>query len=274
MNKVESAITIWVDESTEIKINNQAYNLVGYLITNSDKEEFDFLNKLKQARKIGVGCWTTLHGNELSENDLRRLSLLEKWLTEFKNSENVYFHTFLYKKNEKYISRDKTYEHYFAKQSIFSLANKMKKSGYVINTMFNDVSTLSILFDRRRSHTADLISKNKSIQIRRLHNLEEIYKKEIEDQITKISGKNTKTTELTIRFSFISSECFDAMQFCDCFLYLIRRKIDQENNQIENAFTKLFDKNFLDDLDEHTKSLGFKKIYEYDKKFNFFESTK
>lgn len=274
MIKAEPAITIWVDESTEIKINNQEYNMVGYLITNSDKEEFIFLNKLKQARKKGLGCWTTLHGSEIGESDDRKLNLLESWITEFKDSENVYFHAFLYKKNGKYVSMDKTYEHYFAKQSVFSISNKMKKTGYTVNTMFKDVSTLTVLFDRRRSHSADVVTKETGVQIERLHDLEETYKNEITDQVGKLSGKNPRTTELTVRFSFVSSECFDAMQLSDCFLYLLRHKIENEKIGGENIFTRLFDKHFLNDLDQHTRKLGFKKIYEYDKKFNFFESTR
>lgn len=270
---MESAITIWVDESTEIKIGEHEYNLVGYLITNSDKEEFIFLNRLKQARKEAESCWTTMHGSEIDENDQRKLGLLNRWLKIFKGLDGVYFHAFLYKRNGKFISENQTYEHYFAKQSVFALANKMKKDGYKINTMFKDVSTLTILFDRRRSHNADIFSK-KDIRIDRLNDLEEIYKEEIKKQITKISGKNSKTTELTIRFSFVSSECFDAMQFSDCFLYIIRKKIEQEEGGIENEFTRIFDKYFLDDLEPHTRSVGFKSIYEFSKKFNFFESSK
>jgi len=270
---MESAITIWVDESTEIKIGEHEYNLVGYLITNSDKEEFIFLNKLKQARKDNVSCWTTMHGCELDRSDDRKLNLLDRWLKIFKLNENVYFHAFLYKKNGNFISKDKTYEHYFAKQSVFALAHKMKKEGYVINTMFKNVSTVTVLFDRRRSHNADIFSKEE-IQIDRLNDLEEIYKEEISKQISKISGKNNKTTELTIRFSFVSSECFDGMQFSDCMLYLIRQKIQQEQGSPENEFTKIFDKHFLNDRNPQLRSLSFRKIYEFDKKFNFFESNK
>lgn len=270
----ELAITIWVDESTDVLINNKKYNLIGYLITNSDEEEFLFLNKLKQARKEPECCWTTLHGREMKCDDTKKMGLVDRWLTCFKLSENVYFHTFLYKKNEKFISKEKTYEHYFAKQSVFSIANKMKKTGYTINTMFKDVSTITILFDRRRSHSASIVANGKKSDIKRINDLEDIYKSEIAQQITKISGKNSKTTELTVRFSFLSAECFDAIQFSDCLLYLIRHKIEQEQNNKENNFTRLFDKHFLNDLDSHTKSIGFKKIYEYDKKFNFFESVK
>ena len=271
---MESAITVWVDESTDILIDDQNYTLVGYLITNSDKEEFDFLNKLKQARKESSGCWTTLHGNEIKKNDTRKLKLLDIWLDIFKKSENVCFHTFLYKRNSKFISKDQTYEHYFAKQSLFALANKMKKSGHLINIMFSGVKTLTIIFDRRRSHCANVISKKDSKQIDRFNELEDIYKDEISKQISKITGKDPKTTDLTVRFSFVSSECFDGMQFSDCLLYLVRQKITNEIPGSVNIFTELFDKHFLSNLNPETERLGFKKIYEYDKKFNFFESTR
>lgn len=276
IEKFESAITVWTDESTGILIRGVEYNMIGHLIANSDKEEFDFLNKLRQSRKEIPSCWTNLHGCKIKESDTRKLDLLERWLIQFKNSEHVYFHIFLYRKNERYITQEKTYEHYFAKQSVFSLANKMKKRGYLINTMFKDVSTLTILFDRRRSHFADIVFKdsNQGLQIRRLNDLEKIYKKEIEDQISRISSRNTKTTDLTIRFSFLSSECFDAMQLCDCLLYLVRKKIEQEAGATEDPFTKLFDKYFLDNLGNDTKLLSFKEIYQYDKKFNFFESNR
>lgn len=271
---MESAVTVWVDESTDIMIGDKNHTLVGYLITNSDKEEFDFLNKLKQARKENSGCWTTMHGNEIKESDTRKLKLLDNWLSVFKKSEKIYFHAFLYKRNGKFISKDQTYEHYFAKQSLFALANKMKKSGHTINTMFSDVKTLTVIFDRRRSHCADVISKENSKQIDRLNELEDIYKDEICKQISKITGKDPKTTDLTIRFSFVSSECFDGMQFSDCLLYLVRQKITNEESSSVNKFTELFDKHFLNNLNPETKRIGFRKIYEYDKKFNFFESTR
>ncbi len=269
---MSSSITIWVDESTEIQINNNPYNLVGYLITNSDKEEFDFLNRLKQLRKELPPCWTTMHGCEINEKDKRPLGLLDRWIKAFIDSQTVYFHAFLYKRNEKFISKEKTYEHYFAKQSVFALAHKMKKEGHIINTIFNEVSTLNVLFDRRRSHSANIVSKSATSDISRINDLEEIYKNEISSQISKISGKSLKTNDLTVRFSFINSECFDGMQFSDCLLYLIRKKIEQEQNGQENVFTELFDIHFLNYLDPHTKALGFRKIYEFSKKFNFFES--
>lgn len=269
---MKEAISIWADESTEIEIGEDEYNLVGYLITDSDNEEGQFQVRLRNARK-DKKCWTTLHGSDLSDTG-REIELLDRWLEEFRLFEKVYFHAFLYKKDGRYIERDKTYEHYFAKQSVFALANKMKPSGYPINTMFKDIATLRILFDRRRAHSADVLTKQADPIIQRLHDLEEIYVNEIGDQIKKISGKDYKTNQFTIRFSFVSSECFDFMQISDCLLYLLRNKIEQDVCGTENAFTRLFDKHFLNDLDEHTKALGYRTIYEYDKKLNFFQSNK
>ncbi len=268
------AITIWVDESTELNIDGDEYNLVGYLITNSDEEEFSFLNALKQARKVAPVCWTTLHGSEINPQNTRELPLLDRWLNIFKQNDSIFFHAFLYRRNGAFIARNQTYEHYFAKQSVFALANKMRRrDGYVVNSMFKDVSTLTVLFDRRRSHTADVVARDGGgAQIDRLHDLENIYKAEIANQISHIAGRNTATNDLTVRFSFLSSECFDAMQFSDCFLYLLRQKIEQETSGVANDFTALFDKYFMDNLDQHTRDIGFRKIYEFDKKLNFFES--
>lgn len=270
---MEKAITIWVDESTEIKIDNQNYNLVGYLITNSDKEEFSFLNTLKQSRKISPACWTTLHGCEINDSDSRQFQLLDRWVQAFKDTDGVYFHAFLYKRNEQFIPPGETYEHYFAKQSVFALAHKMKKEGYVVNTMFKNVATLTVLFDRRRAHMAGVVTNDLGVQIDRINELESIYKDQICQQISNISGKNPLTNELTVRFSFLSSDCFDAMQLSDSLIYLMRKKIEQEQGGEENSFTRLFDKHFLNDLDPHTKDTGFRSIYAYSKKFNIFESN-
>lgn len=271
--EVGQAITIWVDESTEITLGNDSYNLVGYLITNSDSEEFNFLDSLKQSRKVSPSCWTCLHGSEMAATDTRKINLLDRWVTLFKNNESVGFHCFLYKRDERFIQQGHTYEHYFAKQSVFALANKMRRrNGYVVNSMFKDISTLTVLFDRRRSHAARIVRNGAVVQIDRLHELEGIYKEEISNQIHRISGKNTNEENFTVRFSFLSSECFDAMQLSDCLLYLVRKKLEQETTGESNIYTEMFDTHFLNDLDEHTKSIGFKKIYEFDKKLNFFEA--
>ena len=268
---MEQAITVWVDESTEIRVGDQDFNLIGYLITNSDKEEFVFLNKLKQARKVDPTCWKTLHGSEIAEGDTRELALLDRWIGAFLRSEGVYFHTFLYRKNEDYIRRGETYEHYFAKQSMFALAQKMKDEGYTINTMFKNVSTLTVLFERRRAHMAFLTANNDGVEVvERLNELEQVYREQICRQILRISGKDAATTSFTVRFSFLSAECFDGMQLADCLLYLVRKKVEQESTGTENAFTRLFDKHFLSD--PRTEGLSLGEAYGYNKKFNFFRS--
>jgi len=267
------AMTIWVDESTEIKLDGKEYNMIGYIITDSDESEFNFLNKLKQSRKEEPVCWTTIHGCEINEKDKRKLALLHRWLKIFKDDTSVCFHVFLYKKNTAYISRHKTYEHYFAKQSVFSLAYKMQKNGKeLINRMFKDVGTLTVFFDRRRSHIADIVSKDsKSSIINRINELEDVYQEEINAQIKKIAEKDNSSLDFTTRFSFVSSACFDVMQLSDCLLYLTRKKLE-ESVSGPNVFTEIFDEYFLNNLNKHTRDLGFKKIYEFDKKFNFFES--
>jgi len=271
--EVGPAITVWVDESTEIQIGEDSYNLVGYLITNSDSEEFSFLDQLKQARKGHPQCWTSMHGSEMDETNERQMILLDKWVELFTTNDSVGFHCFLYKRDERFIAQGQTYEHYFAKQSVFALANKMRRrAGYVVNSMFKDVSTLTVLFDRRRTHEAQIAQRGDGVQINRIHELENVYKEEIANQIRRISGKDANGDGFTVRFSFLSSECFDGMQFSDCLLYLARKKIEQDIGGEANSFTEIFDKHFLSDLDEHTRTIGFRKIYEFDKKFNFFES--
>ncbi|MEX2181889.1 MAG: hypothetical protein WD771_07590 [Gemmatimonadaceae bacterium] len=270
---MEKAITIWVDESTEIGINDRNHTLVGYLITDSDKGEFEFLNALKQARKVAPECWVTLHGSEISETDSRQLALMDRWLAAFHSTEKVYFHSFLYRRNDSFIPTSETYEHYFAKQSVFALANKMKGSGYTLNTMFKDVSTLTVMFEGRRAHTVRSGRIGMRTTLDRLNNLEAVYKDQITRQIARIAEKKPGTNQLTVRFSFLSAECFDAMQFADCVTYLIRKKLEQEQTGVDNAFTKLFDKHFLNHLDQHTKDTGFRSIYSYSKKFNVFESS-
>ncbi len=266
----DRSLTIWIDESTEINIGGAEFNLIGSLISTSDKGKFIFLNRLYQARKNSPICFDTLHGCEIQESETRKLNLIKRWLKVFQSSPKVYYHCFLYRKNTSYVASDQTYEHYFAKQSVFSLANKMKSYGYPINTMFKNIDSLIILFDRRRAHTVETneISLTRST-IERLNNLESVYRGEIKNQLSRVTGRS----DIKVRFSFISSDCFDAMQFSDCFLYLVRKKLEQKENS-SSQFTRLFDLHFLDDLDTHTRELGFKKIYEFAEKFNYFESNR
>ena len=63
------------------------------------------------------------------------------------------------------------------------------------------------------------------------------------------------------------------MQLTDGILYLMRKKIEQEEGGTDNIFTQLFDKHFLADLSPSTQALSFREIYASSKKLNFFEST-
>jgi hypothetical protein len=216
-----------------------------------------------------------MHGNEISVNDTREINLFDKWLEVFNQSEyekGIYFHAFLYKRDEGKISGDKTFEHYFAKQSIFALASKMKGGDHLfdkhVSRMFEDVKTLIILFDNRGDHLAKITSKQGSRNISRIPQLEDIYRSEIIEQIEKQINKSSKTNDLTVRFSFVSDECFDGIQFTDCLLYAIRQKI--EGNK-DSPLVEVFDKHFLN-LKDDVKDLGFQEIYKWDKKFNFFQA--
>lgn len=268
MNK--KAITIWIDESTEIFLDKEEYTLIGYLITDSDSGEYRFLDKLKQARKEIPQCWNTIHGCEIGSDDETKIELVRRWINIFKTCEDVFFHAFLYRKNETYISKNETYEHYFAKQSVFSLANKMKKTGMPIQTIFSNIGTLTVFFDGRRAHSASIISNGleKNEIIERFNKLESVYQEKISEQIKSVSRR--QDLDLTVRFSFLSSECFDALQLTDILLHMLRHKI--ENKQ--SIFAAIFDLYFLNDLEENVRALGFEKIYKEDMKFNYFRSYK
>lgn len=264
------AITIWIDESTDIIIDWISHNLIWYTITNSDKEEFDFMNKLKQARKLNPTCWTCLHWNEIWITDHRKLWLFDRRLEIFCSDPNVYFHAFLYRKDEWFISSWKTYEHYFAKQSVFSLALKMKGRWMPIQTMFSNVSTLAVLFDRRRAHRANVVANGEEVAFERFNELETLYIEEIKSQLQSIAGKDSSTGDFTLRFSFLSAECFDIMQFTDCLVYALRHKFLWNANKI----VKIFDKHLLSNLDDDVKNLWFEEIYQYDAKMNIFVSNR
>ncbi len=247
-----SAITIWVDESLNIKIGWKEYVLMWYLITNSYIEELDFLRKLKVARKE-TNSWHTMHWCKITISDVRQIKLIREWMKIFNEDNNVYFHTFLYKVDRRYIPRWETYEHYFAKQSIFALANKMKDSWSLIQTMFREIKTINIIFDRRRDYEWwwwEVVNW-----------LEEVYRSKITEQIKLITWKN-----ITIRFSFVNSRCFDAIQFTDIFLSLFRNKI-LENDKF---FTEIFDEFFINDLDDDVKILPLEQIFWEDSKLNYF----
>ena len=254
MDKKETAIKLWMDESLNI---NGDYILIGYLITDCYEKEYSFFKSLTEKRNE-IKCFDTLHGNKINSSDLKKIDLFDNWLSVFKNKDfenGIYFHMFLYKRDDTKISKDKTFEHYFAKQSIFSLALKMKGSKLFdkhINNMFKEVKTLFILVDDRGDTKLN----------------KKFYKEEIIKQIENQTKKDTKTNDMTIRFSFVSDECFDGIQFTDMLLNAVRQKLIDNN---EHPLAKIFDKHFLDGLKDNVKKLGFKEIYKWDKKFNFFE---
>lgn len=264
MDKLQ-AITVWTDES-EFEISSDSYCLIGQLITNSDTEEFSFLNKLKQARKK-IRCWNTLHGNELKGSDKGRIALLKEWISIYKNDESVYFHVFLYKKNAEWTSKHQTPEHYFANQCYFGLGNRMRQEGIYIRTMFSEVGTITALFDRRRAHEAHISPTTRSrYVIERMNSLEEVYEKKIKNQLCNLSGKSAD--DLTLRFSFLSSVCFDALQLCDCLLYISRARLLKERLNEDTIFSKIWDDFFLDDLHFEISD------YSDEPQYNFFESTR
>ena len=90
---------------------------MGYLITDSDRKEFDFLNKLKQARKESPKCWNTIHGSEISSNDKNKMVLIKRWLDLFIQDKSVSFYSFLYKKDLQFVTNSVNnggYERYFS----------------------------------------------------------------------------------------------------------------------------------------------------------------
>lgn len=240
------AITVWCDE-TSIKLDDKCH-IIGTLITDSDLEELKILNEIIKLRKKHK-IWTTFHGSNISW-DKKQLDFFSDFLDLFSTNE-MYFHIFLYKEDRKYANSG--FEKYFAKQSAFSLGLKLKKEGYSINTIFSKVGTVRFLFDRRTGES--------------VRGLDSDYKKEIKRQLKK---QSKRSDDLTVRFSFISSECFDLMQMTDIFLYAVKLYLeDKYGSSISDKQKKLVEI-FKDKfITEKMKSLS---DYEYTKKINFFKS--
>lgn len=244
------AITAWCDESS-FDAGKNKYHIIGMLITNSDTEELNFLGDLKNARKK-YHAWNVLHGCELKVKDRSSLKLLREWIDIFKISEKVYFHILVYRENEAYMKDG--FEKYFAKQSAFGLGCKMKKSGFSIETIFSNVGTVVFLFDKRRDEINGGLGS------------------EYKDQIkTQLRSRSKRGDDITVRFSFVGSECFDAMQLTDVLLYMVKLRIDKEfgkklSNRQKNIL-KVWEDNFLDDNIRELKN------YEFDEKFNYFFSN-
>lgn len=264
MTDKEDVIKIWVDETYLERGSQQQRKektLVGYLITNADTDEYDFFNELTQARKKHK-YWKSLHAHRINKKDHDAAErLLDNWLQIFHKYKKVYFHCFLYTRNDRYVSEETGgYEGYFAKQSVFALAHKMKRYGTNVETMFKDISTVFVLFDNREGNQSNSNPQEQG----RSH----IYRKEITRQIEKQARRDSKSNDLNVKFSFVSLECFDGIQFTDCLLYMIRSKEMGKTN----FFVELFDKYFIYGIESDVQRLGYKAVYQYEKKFNFFEA--
>ena len=249
--KDAQAITVWCDE-TEVSYNGGTHHVIGNLITDSDTEEFRFLNEAIKLRKKHR-FWTTLHGAGLSYSE-KELAFMEDLIKLFWNTERVYFHVFVYKENRTYANNG--FEKYFAKQSAFALGMKLRKEGYPINTLFSQVGTVRFLFDRRTGDSS--------------RGLDSDYKDEIKKQLRK---QSKRSDDLTVRFSFVSSECFDLMQLTDIFLYMI--KLHGENKISpgcisvgQQKLVSIFEKYFLNEKMQKLSD------YEYSEKVNFFISNR
>jgi hypothetical protein len=246
------AITAWIDES-EVLIQNKKHHLIGILITDSFSEEEKLsLNLIKLRKKHSA--WHTVHGSNLenpaSQHSDRIYKLIEDWIKLFLESENVCFHMFCYPENRRF-SGD-SFENYFAKQSVFGLANKMKESGVGIQTLFKNVRTVKILFDNRDD---DKVSGTGAG-----------YKEKICEQL----ALQSKRSDITTRFSFVSSECFNCIQLSDILLYMSKLKIEEEEgiglSEKQKTILNIWKKYFTDQRYINISD------YTYDEKFNYFLS--
>lgn len=265
---MKKAITVWIDESTEISLNREEYNLMGYLITDSDSKEFDFLGKLKQARKETPMCWNTIHGSEISKNDKNKMALIKRWLDLFIQDKSVSFHGFLYKKNLQFVTNNANnggYERYFSWQAAFWIASKMKSTWVGIQTIFKDVWTITVLFDRRRSHTATQENGN----IIRYNDLENTYIDAIRRKINAVTNRD----DITVRFSFLSSDCFDAMQLTDIMIFILRLKIEKNFKHPLFKIFSYFISKYFDGLNIDVTNFNLQNFFGYDPKYNFFQSN-
>ena len=244
------AITVWCDE-TSIRTKDNTFHIIGTLITDSDIKELEFMKSVLELRKKHR-IWTTIHGSRLSYSD-KELSFLEDFLQLFWAEQDVYFHVFLFKEERAWASN---FEKYFAKQSAFALGLKLRKEGYPINTVFSNVGNIRFLFDRRSGDSGRRVLDND-------------YKTEIKKQIRKQSRRGI---DLTVRFSFVSAECFDLIQMTDILLYMIKlhiedkngiRELSPEQQKLLGTFRKYFFNDKIVSLSD----------YAWAEKFNFFKSV-
>lgn len=249
--KDAQAITVWCDE-TEVSYDGGTRHAIGNLITDSDTEELRFLSEVIQLRKKHR-YWMTLHGSDLSYSQ-KELDFIEDLVKLFWNAERVYFHVFVYKENRRYANNG--FEKYFAKQSAFALGMKLRENGYPINTLFSQVGTVRFLFDRRTGDSS--------------RGLDSDYKDEIKNQLRK---QSKRSDDLTVRFSFVSLECFDLMQLTDILLYMVKlyREKRTASGNISVGQQKL-----LDIFERYFLNGKMQKLSDYDfsEKVNFFISNR
>lgn len=259
-----TAITVWIDES-EIRHNGKVTWIIGQLITSSDEDECDFLKELKGAHRT-ARTWDTLHACEFSSREKRRWALLTEWLRIFKESKSCLYHAFVFDESNIWRDRFSSPSHYWAHQICFGLGNKMKKEGDQIQTLFQNVQTVTAIMDRR-SATDGFITQHSdgTVTERRVNELETIYEEKMKNTLSSRSGRDN----ISLRFSFANTRCFDALQLCDCLTYMTRKRCMFEHG-LENDsddFLKLWNSNFLY---PHTKELT---DFVYDLKFNYFRSS-
>jgi len=249
--KDAQAITVWCDE-TEVAYGGSTRHAIGSLITDSDTEELRFLDEVIKLRKKHR-YWMTLHGSDLSYSE-KELDFIEDLIKLFWSTERVYFHVFVFKENRTYATDG--FEKYFAKQSAFALGMKLRKDGFPINTLFSQVGTVRFLFDRRTGDSS--------------RGLDSDYKEVIKNQLRKRSERDD---DLTVRFSFVSLECFDLMQLIDIFLYMV--KLYREKRTFPGNIS-VGQQKLLDIFEQYFLNEKMQKLsdYEYSEKVNFFISNR
>lgn len=257
------ALTCWIDESEIVHDGTRTW-IIGQLITTSDAEQFDLLRNLCAAHGT-ARTWDTLHANEFSKTDSRKWALLEEWIRIFKADPNTYFHALVFDEDS-WRNRYATAHHYWAHQIFFGLGNKMKEAGIKIQTMFSDVSTITAIMDRKATVTGHIVhTEGGVVGIERVSALEGIYEARMLAALIRQSKKSAGN--LSLRFSFANSRCFDGLQLCDCLTYMVRQRFLHETGlgDIAQDFLDLWNAEFLTSKMFCLNDFGF---YE---KFNYFK---
>lgn len=126
---------------------------------------------------------------------------------------------------------------------------------------------MTVLFDRRRSHVATQENGN----ITRYNDLEKTYIDAIRKKINAITNRD----DITVRFSFLSSDCFDAMQLTDIMIFILRLKIegrfDHSLFQIFSYFISHYFNQRRVKID--IRNFNLQNFFGDDPKYNFFQSN-